>query len=170
MLYAVANTTNFVSLLFLFLLLYDISVGEESQNLVGPPTTQATHQSLPNGSQMSNVPEAQPVEQAPKPVAKPKAKPKPKAKKDMCLPDYLISTKCIHVRWDQISIDKWRTEGQVRGLNPDRVQAHHEDLLRAPPPNVIDDLLLVRGVLMFYFPCFGCFCRRDTAAVLFVCV
>ena len=47
-------------------------------------------------------------------------------------------------------IDRDRSEAQVRGLNPDRVQARYDDLLRAPPPDCIDDLLLVLGVRMFY--------------------
>ena len=42
-----------------------------------------------------------------------------------------------------------RTEGHVRGLKPDRVQARYEDLLRAPTPVVIDDLLLVLALCMF---------------------
>ena len=73
----------------------------------------------------------------------------PKVKANICLADYLTSTKRIRVRWDQILIDTSRTEGQIRGLNPDRVQARYEDLLRAPPPDVIDNLLLVPGVRTF---------------------
>ena len=75
--------------------------------------------------------------------------PKPKGKADINMADYLTSTKRIRVRWDQILIDRDRSEGQVRGLNPDRVQARYDDLLRAPPPDCIDDLLLVPGVRMF---------------------
>ena len=63
--------------------------------------------------------------------------------------DYLTSTKRIRVRWHQTLIDRDRSEGQVRGLNPDRVQARYDDSLRAPPPDCIDDLLLVPGVRMF---------------------
>ena len=47
------------------------------------------------------------------------------------------------------NIDRDLSQGQVRGLNPDRVQARYDDLLRAPPPECIDDLLLVPGVRMF---------------------
>ena len=65
------------------------------------------------------------------------------------LVDYLTSTKRIRVRWDRILIDSDRSEGQDRGLNPDQVQARCDDLLRAPRPDGIDDLVLVLGVRMF---------------------
>ena len=43
----------------------------------------------------------------------------------------------------------YQSEGQVHGLNRDRVAARYDDLLRALPPDCIDDLLLVPVVRMF---------------------
>ena len=51
-------------------------------------------------------------------------------------------------------IDRDRSEGQVRGLNPYRVQARYDELLRAPPPDCIDHLMLVPGVHTFYLVLF----------------
>ena len=102
-----------------------------------------------SGSEGTAAVDGPALEPQPKPAAKPKPKPKPKGRAEVNLADYLTSTKRIRVRWDQILIDRDRSEGEVRGLNPDRVQARYDDLLRAPPPDCIDDLLLVPGVCMF---------------------
>ena len=102
-----------------------------------------------SGSEGTGAADAPAPEPHPKPAAKPKPKPKPKGKAQVNLADYLTSTKRIRVRWDQILIDRGCSKGQVRGLNPDRVQARYDDLFRAPPPDCIDDLLLVSDVRMF---------------------
>ena len=122
---------------------------ETSQNVGTPPENLANDEDHLSGSEGTPAAEAPAPDPQPKPGAKPKPKPKPKGKADINLADYLTSTKRIRVRWDQILIDRDRSEGQVRGLNPDRVQARYDDLLRAPPPDCIDDLLLVPGVRMF---------------------
>ena len=101
------------------------------------------------GSEGTAAVDAPAAEPQPKPAAKPKPKPKRKGKAEVNLADYLTSTKRIRVRRDQILIDRDRCEGQVRGLNPDRVQTRYDDLLRATPPDCIDNLLLVPGVRMF---------------------
>ena len=73
----------------------------------------------------------------------------PKEKQISIWPITSPPKKHIRVRWNQIVIDRDRSESQVRGLNPDRVQAHYDDLLRATPPDCNDDLLLVSGVRIF---------------------
>ena len=113
------------------------------------PANLANDEEHLSGSEGTAAADAPAPEPQPKPAAKPKPKPKPKGKAEVNLADYLTSTKRIRVRWDQILIDRDCYEGQVRGLNPDRVQARYDDSLRAPPPDCIDDLLLVRGVRMF---------------------
>ena len=130
-----------------FISLQPMSSMEISQNVGIPPETLANNEDHLSGSEGTPAVEA-PAPQ-PKPAAKPKPKPKPKGKADINLADYLTSTKRIRVRWDQILIDRDCSEGQVRGLNPNGVQARYDDLLRAPPPNCIDDVLLVPGVHMF---------------------
>ena len=122
---------------------------EISQNVGTPPENLANDEDHLSGSERTPAVEAPAPEPQPKPAAKPKPKPKPKGKADINLANYLTSTKRIRVRWDQILIDRDRSEGQVRGLNPDRVKARYDDLLRAPPPDCIDDLLPVLGVRMF---------------------
>ena len=122
---------------------------EVSQNIGTPPENLANDEEHLRGSEGTAAADPPAPEPQPKPAAKPKPKPKPKRKAEVNLADYLTSTKRIRVRWDQILIDRDRSEGQVRGLNPDRVQARYDDSLRAPPPDCIDDLLLVPGVRMF---------------------
>ena len=122
---------------------------ETSQNVGTPPENLANDEDHLSGSEGTPAVEAPAPEPQPKPAAKPKPKPKPNGKADINLADYLTFTKHICAQWDQILIDRDRSEGQVRGLNPDRVQARYDDLLRAAPPDCIDDLLLVPGVRMF---------------------
>ena len=122
---------------------------EISQNVGTPPGNLANDEDHLSGSEGTPTVEAPAPEPQPKPAAKRKPKPEPKGKADINLADYLTSTKRIRVRWDPILIDRDRSEGHVRGLNPDRVLARYDDLLRAPPPDFIDDLLLVPGVCMF---------------------
>ena len=122
---------------------------EISQNVGTPPENVANDEDHHSGSEGTAAVDAPAPEPQPKPAAKPKPKPKPKGKAEVNLEDYLTSTKRIRLQWDQILIDTDRSEGQVRGLNPDRVQARYDDLLRAPPSDCIDDLLLVPGVCMF---------------------
>ena len=127
----------------------DVFFGSLSKCSYTQPANLANDEEHLSGSEGTTAADAPAPEPQPKPAAKPKPKPKPKGKAEVNLADYLTSTKHIRVRWDQILIDRDRHEGQVRGLNPDRVQARYDDLLRAPPPDCIDDLLLVRGVRMF---------------------
>ena len=122
---------------------------EVSQNVGTPPENLANDEELLSGSEGTTAVDTPAPKPQPKPSAKPKPKPKPKGKAEVNLPHYLTSTKRIRVRWDHILIDRDRSEGEVCGLNPDRVQARYDDLLRAPPPDGIDDLLLVPGVRMF---------------------
>ena len=123
---------------------------EISQNVGAPPENLANDEDDLSGSEGTPAVEAR----APEPQPKPAAKPKPNRsqspnRKERQTSDYLTSTERIRVRWDHILIDRDRSEGQVRGLSPDRVHACYDDLLRAPPPDCIDDLLLVPGVRMF---------------------
>ena len=122
---------------------------ETSQNVGTPPENLANDEAHLSGSEGTPTVEAPAPKPQPKAAAQLKPKPERKGKADINLADYLSSTKRIRVRWDQIQIDRDCSEGQVRGLNPDRVQARYDDLLRAPPPDRIDDLLLVPGVRMF---------------------
>ena len=122
---------------------------ESSQNVGTPPENLANDEDHVSGSEGTAAAEAPTPEPQPKPAAKPKPKAKPKGKAEVNVADYLTSTKRIRVRWNHILIGRERSEGQVRGLNPDRVQARYDDLLRAPPLDCIDDLLLVPGVCMF---------------------
>ena len=101
---------------------------ETSQNVATPPEILANDEEDVSGSEEIAAADAPAPEPQPKPAAKPKPKPKPKGKTDVNLADYLTSTKCIRVRWDQILIDADRSEGQVRGLNPDRVQTRYDYL------------------------------------------
>ena len=121
---------------------------EVSQNVGTPPENLANGEEHLSGSEGTPAVDAPAPEPQPKPAAKPKPKPKPKGKAEVNLADYLTSTKRIRVRWDQILIDRDRSEGQVCGLNPDPVPARYDDILRAPPPDCIDNLL-VPGVRMF---------------------
>ena len=114
---------------------------------------------------MSQTPAEYP---APQSASKPKPKPKPKGKANVCVAEYLSSTKRIRVRCDQMLIHTSRTEGGVRALNPHSVQARYEDLLRAPPPNVMDDLFLVRGLRMLG-PCFLSFTRGPLSLYGLLC-
>ena len=122
---------------------------EVSQNAGTPPENLANDEEHLSGSEGTAAADAPTLEPRPKPAAKPKPKPKPKGKGEVSPADYLTSTKRIRVRWDQILIDKDRSDCQICGLNPDGVEACYDDLLRAPPPDCIDDLLLVSGVCMF---------------------
>ena len=122
---------------------------EISQNVGTPPENLANDEDHLSGSEGTRAAEAPAPEPQPKLAAKPKPKPKPKGKAEIKLAHYLTSTKHIRVRSDQFLIDRDHSEGQVRGLNPDRVQARYDDLSRAPPPDCIDHLLLVPGVRMF---------------------
>ena len=132
-----------------FVTLQAMSSMEISQNVGTPPKNVANNEDHLSGSEGTPAFEAPAPEPQPKPAAKPKPKPKPKGKANINVADYLTSTNRIRVRWDQILLDRDRSEGQVRGLNPNRVQARYDDLLQAPPPDCIDDLLLVPGVHMF---------------------
>ena len=120
-----------------------------SQNVGTQPANLANDEEHLSGSEGTAAADAPAPKPQPKPAAKPKPKPKPKGKAEVNLADYLTSTKRIRVRWDQILIDRDCYDGQVCGLNPDRVQARYNDLLRASPPDCIDDLLLVGGLCMF---------------------
>ena len=131
-----------------FLTFQAMSSLEISQNVGTPPENLANDEAHLSGSEGTPAAEAPTPETQPKPAAKPKPKPKPKGTAEINLAVYFTSTKRIRVRWDQILIDRDRSEGQVRGLNPDRVQAHYDDLLWTPPPDCLDDLLLVPGVRM----------------------
>ena len=126
-----------------------MSSTEISQNVGTPPENLANDEDHLSGSEGTPAIEAPAPEPQPKPAAKRKPKPKPKGKADINLADYLTYTKRLRVRWDQILIDRDCSKGQVRGLNPDRLQARYDDSLRAPPPDCIDDLLLIPGVRMF---------------------
>ena len=96
---------------------------EISQNVGTPPENLANDDDYLSGSEGTPAAEAPAPEPQPKPAAKPKPKPKPKGKAHINLANYPTSTNCIRVRWDHILIDRHRSEGHVRGLNPDRVQA-----------------------------------------------
>ena len=122
---------------------------ETSQNAGTLPENLANDEGHLSGSEGTPAVEAPAPEPQPKPAAKANPMPKPKGKAHINLGDYPTSTKRIRVRWDQIVIDRDRFEGQFRGLNPDRVQARYDDLSQAPPPDCVDDLLLVPGVRMF---------------------
>ena len=128
---------------------------ETSQNVGTPPENLANDEDHLSGSEGTPATEALAPESQPKLAAKAKPNPKPKGKATINLGDYVTSTKRIRIGWDQILIDIDRFEGQVRALNPDRVQARYDDLSRAPPPDCIDDLLLVPGVPMFCPVLFG---------------
>ena len=84
---------------------------EISQNVGTPPEKLANDEDHLSGSEGTPAAEAPAPEPQPKPAAKPKPKPKPKGKADINLADYLTSTKRIRVRWDQILIDRDRSEG-----------------------------------------------------------
>ena len=98
------------------------------QNVGTPPENLANDEDHLSGSEGPAAVDALAPEPQRKPAAKPKPKPKPKGKAEVSLADYLTSTKHICVRWDQILIDRDRSEGEVRGLNPDRVQARYDYL------------------------------------------
>ena len=110
-----------------------MSSTDEPKNVICEPPGQTNDEAPTNGAQASDPPETPAEDLAPQPPGKPKPKAKPKGKTNICLADYLTSTKRILVRWDQILIDTSCTEGQVRGLTPDRVEALCEDLLCTPP-------------------------------------
>ena len=119
---------------------------EISQNVGTPPENLANDEDHLSGSEGPPAVEAPAPKPQPKPAAKPKPKPKSNGQANMNLADYVTATKRIRVRWDQILIDRDRSEGQVRGLNPDRVQACYDDLLRAP-------LLIVLMIYCWYLAC-----------------
>ena len=121
---------------------------EVSQNVAIPSENVVNDEDHVSGSEGTAAADARAPEPQAKPAAKLKPKPNSKGKAEVNLADYLTSNKHIRVQWDQILIDRDRFEGQVRGLNPDRVKARFDDLTRAPPPDDIDDLLLVPGVRM----------------------
>ena len=121
---------------------------EVSQNVGTQPENLANDEEHLTGSEGTAAADGPAQEPQPNPAALPKPKPKPKGKAEVNLANYLTSTKRICLQWDQILIDRDRSEGKVRGLNPDGVQARYDDLLRAPPPDCIEDFLLVLGVRM----------------------
>ena len=129
-----------------FITFQAMSSMEVSQNVGTLPENLANDEDHLSGSERTTTVDAPAPEPQPK-EPKLKPKPKPKGKVEVNLADYLTSTKGIGVRWDQIKIDRDCSEGKVRRLNPDRVQARCDDLLRGP--SCIDDLLMVPGVRMF---------------------
>ena len=128
---------------------------EISQNVGTPPENLANYEEHLSGSEGTAAAKAPATQPQPKPAAESRPKPEPKGKAKINLADYLTSTKRIRVRWDLILINRDRSEGQVRELNPDRVPTRYDDLLRAPPLDCIDNLLLVPGVCMFCTVLFG---------------